>query len=228
MINYLDKISLDFFNTLNPDLDFLRWIIAKKYEKDSPFLESYMKNNYKKLYPGLDIEPTDITDKDYGNRIYQYALEKIPKSFHAQLTEHTFLLYFYAKLSYASYRGFQRNNILDDIIPYVRNANVTPVAGKPIPYSELESYLKEAMSPKYYLNALCLTDRIIFILYLWITDMCFSVQYLTRKKICCCLPAIQILTFPIHMKIAYGKNGQHLLPCTTIFIISPRQKHMKI
>ena len=64
----------------------------------------------------------------------------------------------------------------------MRNVNVTPVAGKPIPDSELESYLKEATSAKYYLNALSLTDRIIFILYLWITDMCFSAQYLTEKK----------------------------------------------
>ena len=178
MINYLDKISLDFFNTSNPDLDFLRWIIAKKYEKDSTFLESLIKNNYKKLYP----EPANISSKDYEKRIYQYALEEIPNSIHSQQTEYAFLLYFYAKLSYASYKGSLKNNILDYIIPYVRNVNVTPVAGKPIPDSELESYLKEATSTKYYLNALSLTDRIIFILYLWITDMCFSAQYLTEKK----------------------------------------------
>lgn len=182
MISYLDKISLDFFNTPNTELDFLRWIIAKKYEKDSPFLVSLMKSNYKKLFTEPDIEPTNITSKEYEKRIYQYALERIPNSIPAQKSEHTFLLYFYAKLSYASYKGFQRENILDDIIPYVRNANVTPVAGKPIPFSELESYLIEAMSAKYYLNALSLTDRIIFVLYLWITDMCFSVQYLARKK----------------------------------------------
>ncbi len=222
MINYLDKISLDFFNTSNPDLDFLRWIIAKKYEKDSTFLESLIKNNYKKLYP----EPANISSKDYEKRIYQYALEEIPNSIHSQQTEYAFLLYFYAKLYYASYKGSLKNNILDYIIPYVRNVNVTPVAGKPIPDSELESYLKEATSTKYYLNALSLTDRIIFILYLWITDMCFSAQYLTEKKICCCLPAIHILIFPIHTKITYGKNGRHLLPCTTIFFINPTHKHM--
>lgn len=83
MMNYLDKISLGFFNTPNPDLDFLRWIIAKKYEKSSPFLESLIKNNYKKLYPEPDIEPTDITNKDYEKRIYQYALEEIPNSIHS-------------------------------------------------------------------------------------------------------------------------------------------------
>ena len=105
MINYLDKISLDFFNTSNPDLDFLRWIIAKKYEKDSTFLESLIKNNYKKLYPEPDIEPTDITNKDYEKRIYQYALEEIPNSIHSQQTEYAFLLYFYAKLSDASYKS---------------------------------------------------------------------------------------------------------------------------
>lgn len=182
MIKYLDKVSLDFFNTSNPDLDFLRWIIAKKYEKDSPFLVVHLKNNYKKLYPELDAEPANITSKDYEKRIYQYALEEIPNSIHAQRTEYAFLLYFYAKLSYASYKGFQRDNILDDIIPYVRNANVTPAAGKPIPDSELESYLKEAISAKYYLNALSITDRIIFILYLWITDICFSIQYLIKKN----------------------------------------------
>lgn len=55
MINYLDKISLDFFNTSNPDLDFLRWIIAKKYEKDSTFLESLIKNNYKNFIPNQPI-----------------------------------------------------------------------------------------------------------------------------------------------------------------------------
>ena len=55
MMNYLDKISLGFFNTPNPDLDFLRWIIAKKYEKDSTFLESLIKNNYKNFIPNQPI-----------------------------------------------------------------------------------------------------------------------------------------------------------------------------
>lgn len=184
MKNYLKMIAIDFFNVASPELDFLRWLISNKYEKNIPYPRPQNKNAQKKLCPNPDADISSISDKEYEQCIYRYALEEIPQSMDMQHSEYVFLLYAYCRLSYFLYKGFQRNNILNDIISSVRHTlKPEPKPGETIiSLEDLERIITENQIGQFTKTAdfpamLSLTDCIIFALYLWVTDLCFFNKY---------------------------------------------------
>lgn len=78
--NLLKNLSTELFSHETPDLIFLKWLIACRYD---PYINcdqrEKMLNAFRKSKLESDTDPHELSDAEYANKIYNYALDKLPR-----------------------------------------------------------------------------------------------------------------------------------------------------